>query len=229
MDGDVNVAAVAMLLAEPTRTSMLLALSDGRSFTAGELARQAKVAPSTASEHLTRLVDSGLIAVEKQGRHRFYRLGDPMIIEIIESMSLLAPRMKIRSLGDSESAKAVGKARLCYKHLAGQLGVALSETFVEHQLLSETEAGYILEPQGRSEFAAFGLRSPLLTRGGIIVIPRHIDWSERRHHIAGELGKALAERLFELGWLRRARQGRAVFLTYEGKEGLAQRFGFVSS
>jgi DNA-binding transcriptional ArsR family regulator len=229
MDGDVDIAAVATLLAEPTRTNMLLALSDGRAFTAGELARQAHVAPSTASEHLTRLVDSGLIVAEKQGRHRFYRLDDPTIIEIIENMSLLAPRMKVRSLGDSERAKAVGKARLCYKHLAGQLGVALSETLVAQQFLSESEAGYILEERGRAEFAAFGLCLPLLTRTAITVIPRHIDWSERRHHLAGELGRALAERLFELGWLRHAAQSRAVYLTQEGNEGLAQRFGLVYS
>lgn len=229
MDGDVNIAAVAALLAEPARASILLALGDGRAFTAGELARQAKIAPSTASEHLTRLVDSGLIVVEKQGRNRFYRLGDPMIIEIIESMSLLAPRMKVRSLGDAESAKAVRKARLCYKHLAGQLSVALSETLVAHQFLSETEAGYILEEQGRAAFASFGLHSSLLNKTGTIVVPRHIDWSERHHHIAGELGEAFAQRLFDLGWLRRARQGRAVYLTQEGREGLAQRFGLVSS
>lgn len=228
MDGDVNIAAVATLLAEPARASILVALVDGRAFTAGELARQAKVAPSTASEHLARLVDSGLIVVEKQGRNRFYRLGDPMIVEIIESMSILAPRMKVRSLGDSERAKAVRKARVCYKHLAGSLGVALSETLVAHQFLSEAEAGYILEKQGRTEFASFGLRSPLLNKAGTIVITRHIGWSERRHHIAGELGAALTQRLFDLGWLRRAGQGRAVYLTQEGGEGLAQRFGLVS-
>lgn len=227
MDGDVNIAAVAALLAEPARASILIALGDGRAFTAGELARQGKIAPSTASEHLNRLVESGLIVAEKQGRNRFYRLGDPLIIEIIENMSLLAPRMKVRSLSDSESANAVRKARLCYKHLAGQLGVALSETLVAHQLLSETETGYLLEEQGRAELAAFGLHSPLLTRTGTIVIPRHIDWSERRHHLAGELGRAFAERLFDLGWLQHARQSRAVHLTQEGHEGLAQRFGLV--
>ncbi len=225
MDGDVNIAAVATLLAEPTRISMLIALSDGRAFTAGELAHQAKIAPSTASEHLTRLVDAGWIVVEKQGRHRFYHLGNPTIPEILENMSLLAPRMKVRSLGDSERAKAVGKARLCYKHLAGQLGVALSDTFVSHQWLRETEAGYILEARGRAEFTAFGLCAPVLSKTETIVIPGHIDWSERRHHIAGELGRALAERLFDLGWLQRAHQSRAVYITQEGKEGLAQHFG----
>src|ERR1700730_424391 len=141
MPGDADIAAVAALLAEPTRATILLALSDGRAFTTNELARNAKVAPSTASEHLARLLDASLLVVEKQGRNRFYRLADPTVVEIMENLARLAPQVKIRSLGESERAQAVHRARMCYNHLAGTLGVSLTEALVEKQILNSVETG----------------------------------------------------------------------------------------
>src|SRR5579859_5770445 len=119
MAGEADIAFVATLLADPTRATILLALSDGRAFTASELARRARVSPSTASEHLARLVDSSLLLVEKQGRNRFFRLADPSIVEIMEHLARLAPQVKIHTLGEAEKAKAVYKARMCYNHMAG--------------------------------------------------------------------------------------------------------------
>jgi DNA-binding transcriptional ArsR family regulator len=119
MPGDADIAGVAALLANPTRTTILLALSEGRAFTASELAKCAMVAPSTASEHLGRLVEARLLVVEKQWRHRFYRLGDPTIVIIMEDLARLAPQVQIRTLGASERVKAVDRARMCYNHLAG--------------------------------------------------------------------------------------------------------------
>src|SRR5579859_6047333 len=133
MAGEADIAFVATLLADPTRATILLALSDGRAFTASELARRARVSPSTASEHLARLVDSSLLLVEKQGRNRFFRLADPTIVEIIEQLARLAPRIKIRSLSESENARAIYNARMCYHHMAGSLGVMLTEALVERQ------------------------------------------------------------------------------------------------
>jgi DNA-binding transcriptional ArsR family regulator len=225
MPGDADIAAIAALLADPTRAAMLLTLSDGRAFTASELAKSAKVAPSTASEHLGRLVESKLLAVVKQGRNRFYQLADPSIVEIMEGLACLAPQAKIRTLGASEHAKALHRARMCYHHLAGTLGVRLTEALVEKHILHVADAGYVVEDGGIAWLHAFGIASGPLQKRGQLFVPWHIDWSERKHHVAGALGAALAGRLFELQWLERHPSIRAVRLTPEGKTGMEQAFG----
>jgi DNA-binding transcriptional ArsR family regulator len=225
MPGDADIAAIAALLADPTRAAMLLALSDGRAFTASELAKSARVAPSTASEHLGRLVEASLLAVVKQGRHRFYHLADPTIVEIMEGLARLAPQVKTRTLSASEHAKALHRARMCYHHLAGTLGVLLTEALVERQILHVADAGYVVEKEGIAWLHSFGIASGPLNKRGLLFVPWHIDWSERKHHVAGVLGAALAGRLFELHWLERHPSSRAVRLTTDGKMGMEQAFG----
>ena len=225
MPGDADIAAVAALLADPTRATMLLALSDGRAFTASELAKSARVAPSTASEHLGRLVEASLLTVAKQGRNCFYRLADPSIVEIMEDLARLAPPVKIRSLSASEHAKALHRARMCYHHLAGMLGVLLTEALVEREILHGADAGYVVEEEGIAWLHTFGIASGPRTKRGLLFVPWHIDWSERKHHVAGAFGAALADRLFELQWLERHPSSRAVRLTREGKTGMEQVFG----
>ncbi len=225
MPGDADIASVAALLADQARATMLFALSDGRAFTASELAKRARVAPSTASEHLSRLVDSSLLTVEKQGRNRFYRLADPTIVEIMENLARLAPQVKIRSLRESESAKAVHRARMCYNHLAGGLGVSLTEALVEKQILRVADMGYVVEDEGVEWLEKFGIASGPLKKRGLLFVPWHIDWSERKHHIAGAFGAAFANRLFELHWIERQPASRAVRLTSTGRDGMEQAFG----
>lgn len=225
MPGDVDIASVAALLADPTRAAVLLALSDGRAFTASELAKRARVAPSTMSEHLGRLLDSSLLVVEKQGRNRFYRLADPTIVEIIENLARLAPRMQIRTLSESERAKAIYRARMCYNHLAGTLGVLLTEALVEKQILRPLDMGYLVDSEGAAWLEAFGIACQPLKKHGQLVIPWHIDWSERKHHAAGAFGAAFANRLLDLKWIERQPANRAIHLTTEGQAGLEQAFG----
>lgn len=225
MPGDADIAAVAALLADPTRATMLFTLSDGRAFTASELAKSARVAPSTASEHLGRLVDARLLTVVKQGRHRFYRLADPAIIDVIEGLAHLAPQVKTRTLSESEHAKALHRARMCYHHLAGTLGVLLTEALVEREILHVAEAGYVVEEEGIAWLHSFGIAGGPLNKRGQLFVPWHIDWSERKHHAAGVLGAALAGRLFDLRWLERHPSSRAVRLTTDGKTGMEQAFG----
>jgi DNA-binding transcriptional ArsR family regulator len=225
MPGDADIASVAALLADPTRATMLLALSDGRAFTVNELAKSARVAPSTASEHLGRLVDAELLTVAKQGRNRFYRLADPTIVEIMEDLARLAPQVKIRTLSESEHAKALHRARMCYNHLAGTLGVLLTEALVEREILHVADAGYVVEDEGVAWLQTFGIASGPLKNQGLLFIPWHIDWSERKHHVAGAFGAALASRLFELHWLEHHPSSRAVRLTTDGKTGMEQVFG----
>ena len=204
---------------------MLLALSDGRAFTASELAKSARVVLSTASEHLGRLVEASLLAVEKQGRNRFYRLADPTIVEIMEDLARLAPQVKIRTLRASEHAKALHRARMCYHHLAGTLGVLLTEALIEREILHGVDAGYVVEEEGIAWLQTFGIASGTCTKQGRLFVPWHIDWSERKHHVAGAFGAALADRLFELHWLERHPSSRAVRLTRDGKTGMDQMFG----
>ena len=225
MPGDADIAAVASLLADPTRATILLALSDGRAFTASELAKRASVVPSTASEHLGRLIDSSLLIVEKQGRNRFYRLADATIVEIMENLARLAPQVKVRSLSQSESAKAVHRARMCYNHLAGTLGVMLTEALQERQILRAVDGGYMAEEEGIAWLESFGLVSGPLKKQGVLFVPWHIDWSERKHHIAGAFGAAFANRLFELHWIERQSASRAIHLTTHGQAELQQTFG----
>ncbi len=225
MPGDADIASIAALLADPTRAAMMLVLSDGRAFTASELAKSARVAPSTASEHLGRLVDFELLAVVKQGRNRFYHLADPTIVEIMEGLARLAPQVKTRTLSASEHAKALHRARMCYNHLAGTLGVLLTEALVERQILHVADAGYVVEDEGIAWLHTFGIASGPLQKRGLLLVPWHLDWSERKHHVAGALGAALAGRLFELQWLEHHPSSRAVRLTTDGKTGMEQAFG----
>lgn len=225
MPGDADIASVAALLADPARATILFALSDGRAFTASELARRARVAPSTASEHLSRLVASSLLVVEKQGRNRFYRLADATIVEIMENLARLAPQVKIRTLSESESAKAVHRARMCYNHLAGTLGVMLTESLVEKQILHVVDAGYVVQDGGITYLEDFGIMTGPLKKRGLLFVPWHIDWSERKHHVAGAFGAALAGRLFDLHWIERLPASRAIRLTEHGREGMTRAFG----
>ncbi len=225
MPGDFDIASIASLLADPTRASMLLALSDGRALPAGELARQARVLPSTASSHLSKLVEASLLVVEQQGRHRYFRIANPAIVEAIEALAVFAPSTPIRSLRKSEKAKAIRKARMCYNHFAGEFGVMLTQALVDKQFLTTLDNGYILTVNGEQWLREFGVECATLRKQGIIFVPHHIDWSERRYHIAGELGAAFAQRIFELEWVKRIPSNRAVRVTEIGQQALQVKFG----
>lgn len=225
MPGDVNIAAVASLLADPTRISILLALSDGRAMPASDLARQARVAPSTASSHLSKLMEHGLITVEKQGRHRYFRLADPAIVSVLEDLAMFAPATAVRSLQEAAVGEAVRQARTCYNHLAGRLGVLLTQALQEKQILVTLHDGYTLSDDGEHWFSDFGIDDSVLKKGCSLFAPHHIDWSERRYHLAGTLGAAFTNRLFELTWIKRIPSNRAVCVTEEGQEALMKEFG----
>jgi DNA-binding transcriptional ArsR family regulator len=157
MPGDANIAAFASLLADPTRVSMLVALADERALPAGDLARQARVSASTASAHLAKLVESGLLVVEKQGRHRYYRLADPAIEQALETLAGFAPAAPVHSLLESETAKAIRTARMCYGHLGGALAVALADSLTNREFIVDSDAGYFVTGAGR-RWPALALR-----------------------------------------------------------------------
>lgn len=212
-----EVEAVAALIADPSRALMLQALADGRARPAGELARFAGVSPQTASAHLSRLLAGRLLAVHQQGRHRYYRLRDQRVAEILELMAALT-LSSIKGLPGAAgpSSRDLRFARSCYKHLAGRVGVAITEALCAKGFLREENDGYELLPGGERWFAAMEI-DPYATRSGPLT-RRCLDWSERRYHLGGSLGSALATRLLELQWLTRRREPRTLRLTERGRQ-----------
>jgi DNA-binding transcriptional ArsR family regulator len=220
--GDTDIATVAALIGDPARARVLRVLGDGRALPATVLAAEAGVAASTASEHLARLVEGGLLLVEARGRHRFYRLAGPRVGAALEALALIAPAEPVRSLRTGTRAAALRYARSCYDHLAGRMGVALMQALLRAGALIGAEGGYELTGQGRELLAGLGVRLPAGRRPPV----RHcVDWSEQRPHLAGALGAAVLARLLELGWVERAPRGRALVVTERGSRELAERLG----
>jgi DNA-binding transcriptional ArsR family regulator len=223
-----TIASVAALLGEPARASMLVRLLDGRPATASELAREADVSPQTASAHLGRLVDGGLLAVTRQGRYRFYRLSEPDVAAVVEGLLGLARRTDDRTPSPRGPAArrpdALRYARVCYDHLAGEVAVDLHDRLVAIDAIEEARGALRLSPSGLAVFAAFGIEIAPAARNRRPQCRRCLDWTERRPHLAGAAGAALLARLFELGWVRRERQGRALSVSPAGGMGLARLF-----
>jgi DNA-binding transcriptional ArsR family regulator len=225
MDGDApDVAALAGLLADGTRASFCLALLDGRAWTASELARHAGVAASTASEHLTLLVGGGLLAEERQGRHRYVRLADPGVAELIESLASRAPRSTgaARTLSAANRRVALARARTCYDHLAGELGVAITDAMTYRGLLDWSE-GIALTTAGRVWLAEVGIEVAATSRRP--AVRSCLDWTERRAHVAGAVGAAFYRHAIDVGWVKRIGSGRAVSLTDAGGDALERLLG----
>jgi DNA-binding transcriptional ArsR family regulator len=220
-----NIAEVGALVGDPARANMLVALMDGRALTAKELAFAAGVSPQTTSGHLAKLADAHLLTCIRQGRHRYYRVASPLVARMVESITLVTaleapPRHRPRSPGDD----ALRLARTCYDHLAGRLGVAIADALVARKAVILNDDGGELTQEG----AAF-LENCLAL--DLAWIPRRrafcrpcLDWSERRLHLAGALGAALAERCFALGWIDRIRDSRAVAITSCGRDALKEVF-----
>jgi DNA-binding transcriptional ArsR family regulator len=223
----IALAAVARLLADDTRATFCLALLDGRAWTAGELARLARVAPSTASGHLDRLVAGGLLTEERQGRHRYLRLAGPHVAELIEDLaSYLDPvPVAANSLRGVNASRALARPRTCYDHLAGRLGVAVTEAMSRRGLL-EQRTGFALTEAGLGWLTGpLGLDPATLVPGRRPLARACLDWTERRPHLAGVAGARLCGRVMERGWAVRIDSGRALQVTPSGLRALHHLLG----
>jgi DNA-binding transcriptional ArsR family regulator len=237
--GDADLASLGAVLADRARCRILLALADGRALPASMLAEEAGVAASTASSHLGRLVDARLVTVEARGRYRYYRLAGPEVGELIEVLGRLAPAEPVRSLRQGTRAYKLRRARTCYDHLAGRLGVAVTARLAECGAIealgpgpggpavghgsrrgAADDPGYTLSPAGSELLAGIGAN---LEAGSWVRCC--VDWTEQRHHMAGAHGRAVFERLIDLGWIRRAEKFRAVEVTDPGRTGLLDWIG----
>ncbi|WTX17691.1 winged helix-turn-helix domain-containing protein [Streptomyces sp. NBC_00005] len=220
-----QLARLAGLIADETRASCLLALLDGRAWTATELARHAGVAVSTVSEHLSKLVAGGLLTQERQGRHRYVRLADARIAQLVEDLAAQVNPGEVvrpRSLRESSAGAAMARGRTCYDHLAGRLGIAVTDALTLRGLLRQ-DTGFALTDTGVRWFDTAGIG---LRRTGRRPLARGcLDWTERRPHLAGVAGAAFCRHALDAGWCARIGSGRAVKVTPSGERVLGELLG----
>jgi DNA-binding transcriptional ArsR family regulator len=226
-----DIAPTAALLADRARAVMLTVLLDGRPLSAGELARTAGVSAATASSHLGKLLDGGLVNVVRQGRHRYYRLTGAEVAVVIEALSVISPPVEVRSLRQSRQAEALAHARTCYDHLAGRAGAALFEAMLARGLIETTieTTGdtYDLTDKGEERLDSIGVDVKAAKASRRRFAGHCLDWTERRPHLNGALGAAVTARLIELGWFERGPSRRALVLSEKGRAGLANIFGCI--
>lgn len=220
-----DIVRLAALIGEQSRATMLMGLLGGKALPASELARLAGITPQTASSHLAKMVSGGLLVQETFGRHRYYRLTSREIGEVLEALNVIAPEKPIRSLREADQSKALHYARTCYDHVAGQLGVAITDKLLELGCMRAVDRDYVITTAGSDWFANFGLDLEDIVRSRRHFARQCLDWSERRPHLAGALGAKLTNRLFELGWIVRVPGDRILRITNIGSEGLKQKFG----
>jgi DNA-binding transcriptional ArsR family regulator len=223
-----DIAMVAALVGDPARSNMLTALMTGRALTASELAHQAGVTPQTASSHLSKLEAGGLVEQEKQGRHRYYRLSDPDVALVLEGLEGLAARAGHMRVRTGPKDPALRHARICYDHLAGDLGVQMLDSMKKQRLLRQRKQDIELTAEGERF-----LTDTLQISADALAHPRRplcracLDWSERRHHLAGTLGAAILSRFTELKWAARddTPGSRVVNFTRNGEKRFTALFG----
>jgi DNA-binding transcriptional ArsR family regulator len=223
-----DIAMVASLVGDPARSNMLSALMTGRALTASELAHQAGITPQTASSHLAKLEVGGLIELEKQGRHRYYRLTGPDVASVLEGLAGLAERAGHTRVRTGPKEPALRRARICYDHLAGDLGVQMLDSMRKQKLVRQSKQAIELTGEGKRFMAqALQIDADMLAHPRRPVCKACLDWSERRHHLAGTLGAAVMSRFTELNWAARdsAPGSRVVNFTRTGEKRFAALFG----
>jgi DNA-binding transcriptional ArsR family regulator len=220
MNPQPEISKVAALIGEPARAAMLVALLDGRALTAGELANLSGISPQTASSHLGKLLEGNLLALEAQGRHRYYRLAGVEVARALEALGVLSEVAQNPNPFTPKVPLELRFARSCYDHLAGKLGVLIAEGLRERGYLS---VEFVPTPMGCEWLKAMGIDASVSARR--VFSKPCLDWSERKPPVGGVLGARLMARLLELGWVMRLPQGRSVRLTVEGRRGLERELG----
>ncbi len=226
MSASPGFAITASLLADPARAIMLTALLDGRALPAGELAYAAGVTPQTASSHLGRLVDGGLISVEKEGRHRYFRLAGSHVAQALEHLAAIRPDAPVKRKALSPQGRELRFCRRCYDHLAGRVGVAVARGMQERGfIVAMADKRFEVTPSGVDWFATVGIDVHALKPARRGLARQCLDWTERTHHLAGPLGVQFMKAMCEEGWLRRVTDSRAVRVTPKGWRELKRHLG----
>lgn len=223
MEVKLNLSEVASIIAEPSRAAILVALLDGRMHPASELAYMANIKPQTASFHLGKMLASNVILMEKQGRHHYYELNSNAA-GLLETLMTIAPSTPVKSLKESNQAKAIKRARTCYDHFAGEFGVALTESLISQGYLLEGKEEYQLTSDGINFFTRLGVDLKELRKVRRAFCKKCVDWSERKFHLAGSLGHGLVLKFHELKWVEPVVGTRAIKVTEQGKQGIRTYF-----
>jgi DNA-binding transcriptional ArsR family regulator len=218
------IAEIAGLVGEPARAAMLSALLDGRALTASELAFAARVTPQTASSHLAKLIEAGLLSVIREGRHRYFRLASRKIADMLDGIVAVALENRPRYRPLSRQARELSAARICYDHLAGRLSVELTDFFAAREYVVADDEAAEITPSGSRFLTEFGIDLAALSSTRRRFCRLCLDWTERRPHLAGALGAALTQRYFDLAWTERTKHSRAVIVTAAGKRGFLETF-----
>jgi DNA-binding transcriptional ArsR family regulator len=213
-----RLGMISHLIGEKSRAIMLWHLLGDNALTATELATCADVSPQSASMHLNKLVRARLLVTEKQGRHRYYRLSGPDVAYAVEAIANLLPAERT-DIEDSSIQKVdeIRYCRTCYDHLAGRVGVLLTEQLLKHKIILQAGSEFELTRKGIKWFESLGIEITAVRSTRRIFARACLDWSERRHHLAGALGAAFLERILEFDWIRRVKHSRAIILTPKGR------------
>lgn len=222
-----NLVEITALIGDPSRLTMLLSLLGGKALPAGELARSARISPQTASTHLAKMIKGGLLVQESFGRHKYFRLATTEVATALESLLTISPSKPIRSLRESNQVQALQLARTCYDHLAGKLGVNLTDKLLKDGFLEQSDKDFLLTEAGKTKFKTFGIDVEKERKNHRCFARQCLDWSERRYHLAGSLGASLTQRMFELKWIEYLSDGRAIRVTTVGEKGLFDEFGLI--
>ncbi|CAN7224747.1 ArsR/SmtB family transcription factor [Mesorhizobium sp. LjRoot246] len=217
-----DIAHIASLVGDPARANMLNALMGGTALTASELALEAGVSLPTASSHLSKLIEGGLLTVASQGRHRYYGLAGPQVAGMIEAITGVAEAVGPKRVRPGPRDGAMRVARVCYDHLAGEQAVAMLDRLVAKNVLVRDEQEIRLGPSAASHFAAIGI--DVYTKPRRPVCRACLDWSVRRSHLAGTLGAAILDKIFAEKWARREKDSRAVIFSPPGKQAFERVF-----
>ncbi|MEO0503956.1 MAG: winged helix-turn-helix domain-containing protein [Pseudomonadota bacterium] len=219
-----DISHLAAMIGDPARANILTALMDGRALTASELAAGAGVALPTASGHLAKLVDADLIRPRKEGRHKYFQLADTDVAAVLEALMGLAEGRGITRVRTGPRDAQMREARVCYNHLAGQMGVHMFRSMVARGLLAEDGSNVTLTGEGAGFATGFGIDMPALAKSRAPLCRSCLDWSERRSHLAGALGRAMLARMEGDGWLARVPGQRVINVTQKGQAAFAATF-----
>lgn len=219
-----DISVVAALLGDPARANMMSALMGGCALTAGELAREAGVTAQTASSHLARLAQGGLVTTRRQGRHAYYALAGEDVAELMETLAGLAARTGALRSRPGPREPAMRQARVCYDHLAGEMGVAMLDSLLARGFVEDRAGALSLSGEGGAFMRAFGIEPDELARGRRPLCKACLDWSVRRNHLGGALGKALLDAVYVRGWARRLDGTRVVAFSAPGEASFRQVF-----